>query len=176
VAFGLTADTNPAQSATSDSSPPSAAIPCPPTPPGQPAPACKDGLAIVPPASASMWPTSGTVISESAAITLARDGGSSPAATAPAYAEQTTYRAAAALVGEVPQPSLDPSTAVWVITVDAAPRNSLSYTTPVPQGQSQPDYTPPPQPTYSSYTFIIDAYNGAPIDVCAPCAGRVASG
>jgi len=180
--LGLSTSANSAQSTrngsvTTSASPSTTGIPCPPVPPGEPAPPCKNGLAEVPPASPSLWPSSGTAISQGDAITNARRVGSSAAATAPAYAEQTTYGAAAALIGEAPNPSLALSTSVWVVTVDASPGGgAISWTSPVPEGQSQSSYVPPPEPTFSSYTLILDAFNGTPIDVCAGCASLGASG
>jgi hypothetical protein len=170
------AQSRPNASVTASDSPSTTGIPCPPTPPGEPAPPCKNGLAEVPPASQSQWPSSGTAISQSDAIADARRVGSSDAATAPAYAEQTTYGAAAALIGEAPNPSLALSTSVWVVTVDASPGGVNSWTSPVPIGQSQPTYTPPSEPTFSKYTLILDAFNGTPIDVCAGCASLNSSG
>jgi hypothetical protein len=171
------AQSTPNGAATTSASPSTTGIPCPPTPPGEPPPPCKNGLAEVPPASQSLWPSSGTAISQGDAITDARRVGSSAAATATAYAEQTTYGAAAALIGEAPNPSLALSTSVWVVTVDASPAGgAISWTSPVPKGQSQSSYTPPPEPTFSTYTLILDAFNGTPIDVCAGCASLGSSG
>lgn len=173
LSAGLSSSSSPRR-ALADSSSSTASIPCPPTPPGQPAPACQNGSAVVLPAPASQWPTTGTQIAEGTAVAAARRAGGSAAASAPAYAQVMTYQAAANLIGESANPSLDPLTSVWVVTVDA-PLNTYSWTAPVPQGQSPESYVPPSQPTYSTYTMILDAFNGAGIDVCTPCAGKLST-
>lgn len=109
------------------------------------------------------WPAqSSTYLSESDAIASGRRWrpGSSGAT---AHARRMTYAQAAALIGESPNPTVDPDTNVWVVTVDASPGNG--WYRPIP-GQASP----------SSYTVIMDAANGRAIDLCSPCVGRVTTG
>ena len=163
VPIGLLA--NHTGSPASTATPPTTTYPCPPAPlPGQTSTSCgAAGLSAAQAQAAKQWPVS-------ASSYLTRDAVVAEAArthvVGTAHALQTTYSNAAALLGESPNPAVDPATEVWVVTLTA------------PQGQHYTfDVAPgaPPQ-TPTTYSAIYDAANGGTIDDCTGCKPAVTSG
>lgn len=101
---------------------------------------------------------SGAPMSESAAISAARQGGPASAASAPAAAQYMSlsqyYIMEPAERGAFP--GLSPSRMVWVVTIHAS-----VYDDPLPGSNPA---------IYSSYTVVIDAVSGQGLVYCVGCA------
>lgn len=164
VALGAQPSSGSASTVTS--APTTTLPPCPPNlPPGV---TCDPQAIAAARASAQSqaqenWPAqSSTYLSESQAEAAAETW--NPASSGyPAHGQQMTYGQAAALVGESPNPSVNPDTNVWVVTVDAPPGDGWYRQIP---GEASP----------SSYTVILDAANGSAIDICSPCMAQITAG
>lgn len=140
------------------------APPCAPNTPASMIPSCENGPTV----NTRQWPivpaAGQSAISQSRAdqigsAMVAKSAGATrgtDTVSPRANSEMMTYQQANHLLGDGANPSVDPSTKVWVVTVDAP---FALYMTP---SANEP---PPP----SVFTVILDAANGAPIDACAGC-------
>lgn len=99
-------------------------------------------------------PAGTTAPTRSSIEVLARQFADAPA-NAAVRTKATTYGAASALMGGSPNPVLDGSVPVWLVSVDA-----------VMDVDRAPGDT---RPVANVYTVIMDAANGAVIDSCAGC-------
>jgi len=110
------------------------------------------------------WPVTGTVMSKSSILDQATTGGpasgdgSGRLTSVSAYAAQSTYQGAGAVV-EATNPNVDSSTPVWIVTIH--------WSGPIVQPLGPPG-APAPLPT-SVTTVVYDAISGNPIDACSGC-------
>ncbi|MDA8400010.1 MAG: hypothetical protein M0008_08195 [Actinomycetota bacterium] len=105
---------------------------------------------------------SGSEISEQQALLIAGGSRSANKHRPPEYAKLTTYLRAENLMGE-PTPSnpyINPTTPVWIVTVIATVP-LWSHPAPLSPAQKYPPVT--------SYTVILDAFNGQAVDLCEGC-------
>lgn len=101
---------------------------------------------------------------ESAQVAAGAFSGPETTLSAPTVEARTTYAYANRLLaGDPPNPEVDTSAPVWIVTVHKA--FPIVFTiNPRPDGRNPPP--PPPPPVY---TIILDAANGHPIESCSGC-------